>query len=121
MALTFTSQQTQGDPTAVNSLISTLLGGGTGLYVASYMDASGHCRSFMPSVMGQETAADNATKWFPQVNAATAVLSSSGTAHDGPIKLVLTAETADVVNGSSPLTVYLDRFANITTVTGTFA
>lgn len=121
MSLSYTAQATEGDASSVNSMVTTLLGGGTGLFVRSYMDANGVARDFMPAALAQATSGDNASKWFPQVGQSSAVISSSGTAHDGPIKLYLTAETADTVQGSSPMTVLLDRFATVVTVTGTFA
>jgi hypothetical protein len=119
MALTYAAQSTEGDAASVNTMVTTLLGSGTGLFVAGYVDGRGVGHSFMPSVINQATAGDAVSKWFPQVAQSTAVGSSSGTLHDGPIKLVLTAEAADTVNGSSVQTVVLDRFATVITVTGT--
>ena len=121
MALSYTAQATEGDASSVNTMVGTLQGSGTGLYVRSYVDGQGRGRDFMPAALAQAASGDNASKWFPQVSQSTAVLSSSGILHDGPIKLVLTAETADTVQSSSPMTVYLDRFATVVTVTGTFA
>lgn len=121
MSLAYTAQTTEGDATSVASLVTTLLGSGTGLYVKSYMDGNGVARDFMPAARAQAANGDNASKWFPQVGQSTAVLSSPGTSDNaGPIKLYLTAETADTVQGSSPMTVVLDRFATVVTVTGTF-
>jgi hypothetical protein len=120
MALTFTAQATEGDATDFASMLTTLKNSGTGLYVAGYVDGRGVARNFIPQVMEQATAADNATKWFPQVSASSAIVSSPNASDNaGPLKLVLAAETADTVLSSSVMTVILDRFATVITVTGT--
>lgn len=122
MALVYTAQTSEGDPTSVAALVTALLGGGTGLFVKGYMDGNGVARDFLPAAISQRAHGDNASVWFPQVSQKTAVLSSPGTSDNaGPIKLYLTAETADGVQSSSPMTVLLDRFATVITVTGTFA
>ena len=129
MALTYTvvvTQDTSGGETGAQEVA----GLSAGTLVAAYLDGEERGRTFIPA---QNTPAATfgggggnlqasgvtAASVFPAVVSASVVNDSAGNP-TGPVKLVLSPGTADVINASSVLNYLLDQESVVITVSGTF-